>query len=255
GYNREHGEGMYELNLHYADPLTAADQAMLYKSGSKEIAAAVGAVPTFMAKYSDQFDGCSGHTHQSLWTLDGERNVFWDGDAPHHASALMRSYTAGVLATLPDFMLMYAPNVNSYKRFVAGSWAPTSATWGVENRTAALRAITSSPSACRIENRVPGADVNAYLGFAASLAGGLHGIERGLECPPPVEGDAYRQTEAPTLPRSLGEAVERFAHSALARAAFGDAFVDQYARMRQWEVDVFQRAVTDWERQRYFEQV
>jgi glutamine synthetase len=151
-------------------------------------------------------------------------------------------------------MLMYAPNVNSYKRFVAGSWAPTSATWGFENRTAAVRAIAGSPSACRLENRVPGADVNSYLGFAASLAGGLHGIERALEPPPPIEGNAYAQ-EAPALPRTLDEAVERFAASALAREYFGDAFVDQYAAMRRWEVEQHRRAVSDWERARYFEQV
>jgi glutamine synthetase len=207
-----------------------------------------------MAKYDDRLDGCSGHLHQSLWSLDGERNLFWDDEAPHHASEPMRAYAAGVLATLPEFMLMYAPNVNSYKRFVVGSWAPTNVTWGFENRTAALRFIAGSPTTTRIENRVPGADVNAYLGFAATLAGGLYGIERGLEPSPPVEGNAYA-VEAPKLPRSLAEAVERFASSALAREYFGDAFVEHYARMRRWEVEAFQRAVTDWERQRYFEQV
>ena len=255
GYNREHGEGMYEFNLHYGDALAAADQALLYKSASKEIAAEAGVVPTFMAKYDDLIDGCSGHTHQSLWSPDGETNLFWQANAPHHASDVMQAYGAGVLATLPELMLMYAPNVNSYKRFVAGSWAPTSVTWGVENRTAALRFITASASGCRIENRVPGADVNAYLGFAATLAGGLYGLEQGLTCPPPVEGDAYQADEAPPLPRSLGAAVERFSASAVARDYFGDEFVDHYARMRQWEVEQFGQAVTDWERRRYFEQV
>jgi glutamine synthetase len=254
GYNREHGEGMYELNIRYSDALSAADHAMLYKSGAKEIAGQAGVMPTFMAKYDDRLDGCSGHLHQSLWSPDGARNVFWDAGAPHHASDLLRSYTAGVLATLPDFMLMYAPNVNSYKRFVAGSWAPTNVTWGFENRTAALRLIAGSHGACRIENRVAGADVNAYLGFAATLAGGLYGIERALECPPPTEGDAYA-VEAPALPRSLPEAVERFAASAVAREYFGDEFVDHYSAMRRWEVEQFRRAVTDWERRRYFEQV
>ena len=254
GYNREHGEGMYELNLRYAGAVAAADQAMLYKSGAKEIAAECGAVPTFMAKYSDQKDGCSGHTHQSLWSIDGDRPAFWDASQPHSVAPLLRSYVAGVLATLPDFMALYAPNVNSYKRFVPGSWAPTTATWGFDNRTAALRVIAGAPGAVRIENRVPGADVNAYLGFAASLAGGLYGIERGLEPPEPVTGDAYA-IEAPPLPRSLDEAVERFASSPVAREYLGEAFVDQYARMRRWEVEQFGRAVTDWERRRYFEQV
>jgi glutamine synthetase len=252
GYNREHGEGMYELNLHYAGAVTAADQAMLYKSGTKEIAAGCGAVPTFMAKYDDRIDGCSGHLHQSVWS--DKRNVFWDEGAPHHASDVMRNYCAGVLATLPEFMALYAPNVNSYKRFVAGSWAPTTRTWGIENRTAAVRAIASSPGAARLENRVPGADVNAYLGFAATLAGGLHGIERALEPPEPVRGNAYASAER-SLPRSLAEAIECFARSELAREYFGAAFVEQYAAMRRWEVEQHGRAVTDWERARYFEQV
>ena len=254
GYNREHGEGMYEMNLHYTDALIAADHAMLYKSSVKEIAAQEGVVPTFMAKYDDQIDGCSGHLHQSLWSTDGERNLFWDGDAPQNASEQMRAYVAGVLQTLPEFMLLYAPNVNSYKRFVAGSWAPTGITWGFENRTAALRVIATSATATRVENRVPGADVNGYLGLAATLAGGLYGLERGLECPQAVEGDAYA-VEAPKLPRSLREAVERFASSEVAREYFGEQFVEHYARMRQWEAEAFERAVTGWERQRYFEQV
>ena len=255
GYNREHGEGMYEINLRYADALNAADSALLYKTGSKEIAAQCGVVPTFMAKYSDLADGCSGHVHQSLWSLDGERNLFWDADARHHASSLLEAYTAGVLATLPELMLLYAPNVNSYKRLVPGSWAPTNITWGFENRTAALRVIATSSAAARIENRVPGADVNAYLGFAASLAGGLHGIERQLACPPPIEGSAYDASEARRLPRTLSEAVDLFEGSAVARDYLGDQFVDHYARMRRWEADSFSQAVSDWERRRYFEQV
>jgi glutamine synthetase len=156
---------------------------------------------------------------------------------------------------MPEFMLMYAPNVNSYKRFVAGSWAPTTVTWGFENRTAAVRVIGGSPSATRIETRVPGADVNAYLGFAATIAGGLYGIAQGLQPPPPISGDAYKTTEAPGLPRSLHEAVEAFAASAVAREYFGDPFVDHYTAMRRWEVDQHNRAVSDWERARYFEQV
>jgi glutamine synthetase len=254
GYNREHGTGMYEMNIHYADAIVAADHAMLYKSGSKEIAAKHGAVPTFMAKYDDTLDGCSGHLHQSLWSANGERPLFWEDSAPYEGTTLLQQYAAGVLATLPEFMLMYAPNINSYKRFVAGSWAPTSATWGIENRTAALRVIGGSAGAIRIENRVPGADVNAYLGFAATIAGGLHGIEQELSPPAQVRGDAYK-VEAPPLPRTLGEAVESFERSSTARKYFGDAFVDHYARMRRWEAETFNRAVTDWERARYFEQV
>jgi glutamine synthetase len=255
GYNREHGAGMYEINLRYGDAMAAADQAMLYKSAAKEILARRGVVPTFMAKYDDTLDGCSGHVHQSVWDRGGERNVFWDAGADHHLSSIMRRYIAGVLATMPDLMALYAPNVNSYKRFVAGTWAPTTATWGIENRTAAVRVIAPSATAARIELRVPGADVNAYLAFAAALAGGLHGIERGLEPPTPLQGNAYATEGLPPLPRTLEEAVERFERSDVAREYLGDGFVRHYAAMRRWEVEKHRRAVTDWERRRYFEMV
>jgi glutamine synthetase len=255
GYNREHGAGMYEINLRYDAPVRAADHAMLYKSAAKEIAARHGAIPTFMAKYDDTLDGCSGHIHQSLWDAAGDASAFWDAAGHHHVSRAMQHYIAGVLATLPEFMLMYAPNVNSYKRFVAGSWAPTTASWGIENRTAAVRVIAASPGACRIELRVPGADVNAYLGFAAALAGGLYGIERKLEGPPPAQGDAYALEGLPPLPATLAEALERFESSPLARDCFGEGFVKHYAAMKRWELKKYNRAVTDWERRRYFEMV
>ncbi len=256
-YNREHGAGMYEINLRYTDALRAADQTMFYKSGTKEISAQAGVVPTFMAKYAADVDGCGGHIHQSLWSPDGAASLFWDDKAPHHMSDLLRHYLAGILATLPEFMLMYAPNVNSYKRYLPGTWAPTNLTWGVDNRTCALRLIASSPSAIRVENRVPGADLNPYLAFAASLASGLHGIEGKLEPPPVTKGNAYdlSEADAPPLPRSLPEALTLFRQSALARRFFGDQFVDQYTAFRQWEVERHQRAVTDWERARYFEMV
>ena len=254
-YNREHGAGMYELNLRYGDALRAADQTMLYKSATKEIAAQMGAVPTFMAKYAEDVDGCSGHLHQSLWSADGATSLFWDEARPHHASELVEHYVAGVLATLPEFMLMYAPNVNSYKRYVALTWAPTNLTWGIDNRTTALRLISGRPSAVRIENRVPGADLNPYLAFAASLAGGLHGIEKKLKPPPLTKGSAYKAAEATPLPGSLPEALERFQHSDLARRWFGEEFVEQYVAFRQWEVEKHRRAVSDWERRRYFEMV
>lgn len=255
-YNREHGSGMYEINLRHGHALISADQAMLYKSACKEITAKSGVVPTFMAKYSDQSDGCSGHIHQSIWDLSGERSLFWDGGQHRRMSELMGHYIAGVLATLPDFMLMYAPNVNSYKRFVEGTWAPTAVCWGVDNRTTALRAIVTTPAACRVENRVPGADVNPYLGFAASIAGGLYGIERHLEPPSMMDGDAYAAGDTlPRLPSTLEQAVEAFTSSALAREFFGEGFVQHYGAMRRWEVEKFRRAVTDWERRRYFEMV
>lgn len=254
-YNREHGAGMYEINLRYTDALRAADQTMLYKSATKEIAAQMAAMPTFMAKYADDLDGCGGHIHQSLWTLGGAANAFWGAENDHHVSELMGCYIAGVLATLPEFMLMYAPNVNSYKRYVARTWAPTNLTWGIDNRTAALRAIVGSPEAIRIENRAPGADLNPYLAFAATLAGGLHGIEKGLKPPLAVRGSAYKALDAARLPNSLPQAVEAFRSSELARGWFGDEFCDQYIAFREWEVEKHRRAVTDWERRRYFEMV
>ncbi|MBI5290031.1 MAG: glutamine synthetase [Chloroflexi bacterium] len=253
GYNREHGEGMYEMNLRYEGALEAADRGMLFKSGAKEVLAQAGAVPTFMAKYSDEMDGCSGHIHQSLW--HGGSNAFWDTADEHHMSARMRAYLGGALKTMPELFALYAPNVNSYKRYVSGSWAPTTATWGIDNRTAALRVITGSAGAIRIETRVPGADVNPYLGFAACLAGGLHGIEHGLKPPAPLQSDVYSVAGLPPLPRTLEQAIDLFEHSAVAREFFGDAFVDHYVKMRRWEIEKHRRAVTAWERARYFEQV
>jgi glutamine synthetase len=254
-YNREHGAGMYEINIRYAEALRAADQTMLYKSATKELAAQVGGLATFMAKFREDVDGCGGHLHQSLWDADGKKSLFWDESGEHQMSETLRRYLAGVLTTLPEFMLMYAPNVNSYKRFVPLTWAPTNVTWGTENRTAAVRLIGGGAGAIRLENRVPGADMNPYLAFAASLAGGLYGIEKGLEPPSPVKGSAYKDSKAPKLPGSLPEALERFRASELARRYFGDEFVEQYVAFREWEVEKARRAVTDWERRRYFEMV
>ncbi len=253
GYGREHGEGMYEMNLRYAGALEAADRGMLFKSGAKEVLAQAGCVPTFMAKYSDQMDGCSGHIHQSLWR-DGE-SAFWDASAEHGMSDTMRSYVAGALVALPELFALFAPNVNSYKRYVAGSWAPTAATWGVENRTSSLRAITPGPNGIRLEHRVPGADVNPYIGFAACLAGGLAGIERRLQPPPPSQGNVYAAEGLAPLPRTLDQAIELLDRSELARDYLGDAFVDHFVAMRRWEIEEHRRAVTEWERRRYFEQV
>ncbi len=253
GYGREHGEGMYEMNLRYAGALEAADRGMLFKSGAKEVLAQAGAVPTFMAKYSDQMDGCSGHIHQSLWR-DGE-SAFWDESAEHGMSETMRSYVAGALAALPELFALFAPNVNSYKRYVSGSWAPTAATWAIENRTSSLRAITPGANGIRLEHRVPGADVNSYIGFAACLAGGLAGIERQLQPPPPAHGNVYAAEGLAPLPRTLDQAIELLDRSELARDYLSDAFVDHFVAMRRWEIEKHRRAVTEWERRRYFEQV
>ena len=256
GYNREHGAGMYEMNLKHATGLEAADRAMLFRNGVKEICMQQGLTATFMAKVSDAEDGCSGHLHQSLWDAAGT-NLFHDPQDEHRLSPLARHYAAGVLHTLPELCALYAPTINSYKRYVAGSWAPTALTWGVETRTTALRAVPGSPRSTRLENRVPGADANPYLAMAASIAAGLHGIEQQLELPPPARGNAYALSPAaaPHLPRSLHEAVECLAGSAVARDYLGDPFVDHYLTMRRWEVDQYNRVVDQWQRERYMEMI
>ncbi len=256
GYNREHGPGMYEMNLRHAPGLEAADRAMLFRNGVKEICLLEGLTASFMAKPFADEDGNSGHIHQSLWNDEGE-NVFYATSGEHHFSPLLQAYIAGVLQTLPEFMAIYAPNVNSYKRFVAGSWAPTVVAWGVETRTPALRAITGGPAATHLENRVPGSDVNPYLAMAATLAGGLYGIAHHLTPPPHVRSnaDALPEDIAPRLPDTLDEAIERLATSTLAHEWFGEAFLADYITMRRWEIARYRAAVTEWERERYFEMI
>jgi glutamine synthetase len=255
-YNREHGPGMYEMNLRHATGMEAADRALLFRNGVKEICLLDNMTASFMAKPFADEDGNSGHLHQSLWSSSGQ-NLFYDETGHHHLSPLFTSYIAGVMQTLPEFMALYAPNINSYKRFVAGSWAPTVAAWGIETRTPALRAITGSSRATRLENRVPGSDVNPYLAMAAAVAGGVHGIQQGLTAPLPTESNAYLLPEniAPRLPRTLGAAITLFNDSQVARTWFGDDFVDDYVTMRRWEIERYQSTVTEWERQRYFEMI
>ena len=182
GYNREHGPGMYEMNLHHAPGVAAADYAMLFRNGIKEICTQNEMTACFMAKWSDQEDGSSGHVHQSLWDAEG-KNIFFDPAAPHHLSDALKQYSAGVLKLLPDFLALFAPNINSYKRYMVGTWAPTTATWGIETRTTALRLVPGTMKSTRLENRTPGADANPYLAMAASLAAGLYGLEHKLELP------------------------------------------------------------------------
>jgi glutamine synthetase len=256
GYNREHGPGMYEMNLHHATGVLAADQAMLFRNGIKEMCLQHEMTACFMAKWNHDQDGSSGHLHQSLWDKAGN-NIFYDASAPHHISEAMQQYAAGVLKLLPDFLAMYAPNINSYKRYIVGTWAPTTATWGYETRTTALRVVPGSPKATRLENRAPGADTNPYLAMAASLAAGLYGLEHKLELPPPARRNAYElsEEEAPPLPRTLEQAIERFNKSDLARECFGEDFVDLYVAMRRWEVDRYNRVVDEWQRERYLEMI
>ncbi len=240
--------GQHEIGFLYADALTTADNHAVYKTMAKEIAASQGRSITFMAKYNER-EGSSCHIHLSLRGADGSL-VFADGDG---RSALYDSFVAGLLATMNDFTLLYAPNINSYKRFAPGSFAPTTIAWGTDNRTCALRLVGHGPSA-RLENRVPGGDVNPYLALAAMIAGGLHGIEQDLELEPELAGNAYTSGR-PTVPRTLADAREAFARSDVARAAFGDDVVDHYTNMADVERAAFGAAVTDWELRRGFERM
>jgi glutamine synthetase len=262
GYNREHGPGMYEMNIRYANALTAGDRTMLFKTGVKEICYQMGFSATFMAKWNDQEDGSSGHSHMSLWDRDLERNLFWDEGAEGHMSTTMRQFLAGVLEKLPELMALYAPVINSYKRYVEGTWAPLNTTWGMDNRTCAIRIINNGSHPIRVENRVPGADANFYLVFAATLASGLYGIERQLELPERLDGNAYDEATVTRaiekghirpLARNLSTATDLLENSAFAREALGEEFVEHFVATRRWEVKEYEKAVTNWDRRRYLE--
>ena len=252
GMHTETGPGVYEAAIGYDELEKAADKAVLFKTAVKEICARHGLTACFMAKWNPKLPGCSGHVHQSLWTLQGDRNEFFDPSAPHQISKTLRHYIGGQLETMPELIALYWPTINSYKRSVENTWAPTSATWGVENRTAALRAIGGGPKSSRVEFRLLAADMNPYLGMAASLAAGLWGIENEIEPPSPCEGNAYQASGAP-LARNLKDAVSLLKSSARARALLGDEFVDHFIRTREWEIRQFERAVTTWELERYLE--
>jgi glutamine synthetase len=240
--------GQHEIGFLYADALTTADNHAVYKTVAKEIAAQRGQSITFMPKF-DQREGNSCHIHLSLRGDDG-RIVFWEDG---RRSELYDHFIAGVLATLRDFTLLYAPNVNSYKRFADGSFAPTAVAWGDDNRTCAVRLVGHGPSA-RMENRLPGGDVNPYLALAAMLAGGRHGIEQELPLEEALVGNAYH-SDKPHVPHTLHEARGLFAASDVARAAFGDDVVDHYTNMADVELTAFGAAVTDWELRRTFERM
>ena len=251
GLHTETGPGAYEACIQYSDALKAADRAVAFKLGVKSIAAKHGIIPSFMAKWTADLPGCSGHVHQSLWR-EGQ-NLFWDAPSENHMSETMKQYVAGQLHCLPYMVPMFAPFVNSYKRFVAGSWAPTAACWGIENRTVPLRVIPTNESSIRLETRLAGADANPYLSMAACLAAGLYGIEEKLKLPEAVAGDAYLLQHQAPLPNTLQNAIDMMRESDIPKLLFGDAFVDHYIKTRQWECDQFNQAITDWELRRYFE--
>ncbi|MBL8742547.1 MAG: glutamine synthetase, partial [Myxococcales bacterium] len=254
GLHTETGPGVLEAAILYSEALEAADRAVLFKTGAKDIGHRFGVMPSFMAKWNDKLPGCSGHTHVSLW--QGDRNLFHDDADPLKMSATMKSFIAGLLLALPEILPFFAPTINSYKRLVDGFWAPTKPTWGIDNRTVALRVIPGSSKSTRIEVRVPGSDVNPYLAVAAVVAAGNRGVAEGLPLTEPaVEGSGYTSSVAPRLPRNLKEATDALAKSSLARELFGAGFVDHFVATREWEWRQYQDAVTDWELKRYFELV
>lgn len=251
GVKGECNLGQQEIGFRYAQALVTCDNHTIYKNGAKEIADQHGKSLTFMAKF-DEREGNSCHIHLSFRGTDGSA-VFADDSQPLGMSSMFRSFVAGQLATLRELTLFYAPNINSYKRFVDGSFAPTAVAWGIDNRTCALR-VVGHGHGMRMECRAPGGDVNQYLAVAALIAGGLHGIDAGLELEDPTEGNAYTGG-AQRLPTTLAEAAQLFENSAIAREAFGDDVVEHYLNNARVELKAYNSAVTDWERVRGFERL
>ena len=248
----EASAGQEEINVSYADALSAADAHVVTKNAVKEIAWAKGKAVTFMAKYAQHAAGSSCHIHQSLRREDGGA-AFHDAGAPHGMSGMMQSYLAGLIAHAAETTLFLAPNVNSYKRFVAGTFAPTRTVWSTDNRTAGFRLCGADSKAVRVECRIGGADLNPYLAFAAQLAAGIAGIEAGLELGDEFRGDAYTAARLPEIPTTLREATEALRRSTMLRAALGDDVVDHYVHAARWEQAEADRRVTDWELARGFE--
>ncbi|OWY20966.1 glutamine synthetase [Sphingobacteriales bacterium UPWRP_1] len=254
GLHTETGPGVYEAAITYSAILEAADRATLFKTAVKEIAYQHGIMSTFMAKWNETLPGCSGHVHQSLWDADAKTNLFYDSSDPLHMSQIMKHYVAGQLYCLPHILPMVAPTVNSYKRLVEGAWAPTTLTWAPDNRTVALRILSGSKKAARLETRVVGSDVNPYLAMAACLASGLYGIRHQLPLlQPATVGNGYRDISNGTLPQNLYEATLQMQNSEVAKELFGAGFVQHFTQTRLWEWRQFAKAVTDWEMKRYFE--
>ena len=235
--------GQHEINFRFADALRMADNHVIYKNGAKEIAFANGCSLTFMAKPFESWIGNSCHVHASL-LRDGEPAFATD-------DALFDRFLAGQIAAFEELAVFLAPTINSYKRYAAGSWAPTTLAWGRDNRTCGFRVVGHGPSK-RVETRIPGGDVNPYLAFAAIIAAGLHGIESELEPPPGLEGNAY-ESDAKRFPSTLRDAISALEAGTVARKAFGDQVVDHYLNYARTEQALFDKHVTDWERMRYFE--
>lgn len=245
----EAGRGQHEVNLHYTDALEMADRNTIYKAGAKEIAERHGRCVTFMAKWNFAETGSSCHVHSSLWAADGTPAFAGQTMPP-----LFSSYLAGLLATARDFSLLWAPTINSYRRFQPGSWAPTAIAWGRDNRTLGFRVVGHGKGS-RVECRVPGADANSYLAFAGTIAGGLYGIRHELKLEAPHSGNGYEATDVPRIPRTLAEAADLWESSSAARECFGDEVHHHLLTMARAEWQAFNQSVTDWELTRYFERI
>ncbi|MDA7617921.1 glutamine synthetase family protein [Verrucomicrobia bacterium] len=247
----EWSRGQHEINVEYAEALETADRHVIFKQAVKEIVHREGKSATFIPKFAEEEAGNSCHIHISLQKAG--KNLFWDsrGGKP---SKTFKHFLGGLLKYSPELCLFFAPTINAYKRYQSGSWAPTRMAWSMDNRTAGFRVVGHGPS-FRIENRMPGADANPYLAFAAMLIAGMAGIDEKLDCPGSYEGNAYMDESLPALPGSLEEAKNSLNQSTLARETLGDAVVDFYVRTAQLEIQAFASAVTDWERQRYFERI
>ncbi|TMI78188.1 MAG: glutamine synthetase, partial [Bacillati bacterium ANGP1] len=243
------------INLQYTTAVEMADRHTIYKHAAKELAALNGVALTFMAKWRADLAGSSFHLHSSLWDRVGGRSLFWEeGRAPLGMSAVFRHYLGGQLAGARQLAYLFAPYINSYKRYLAGTFAPVLAVWGHDNRTCGFRVVGEGQS-LRVENRIPGADANPYLAFSATIAAGLWGVERKVEPPAVFEGDAYKAEGLPRVPGSLREALGELERSELARWAFGDRVVDHYLHTGRLEQGAYDRAVTCWELSRNFERI
>ncbi len=254
GLHTETGPGTYEAAICYSELPEAGDRAVLFKTAVKEIAYKHGIMATFMAKVNENLPGCGGHVHQSLWDAERSKNLFYDAADPLHMSATMKQYMAGQLLLMPSLLPLFAPTINSYKRLVEGAWAPTTLTWGIDNRTVALRVLAGNNTSCRLETRVIGADANPYLAMAGALAAGLYGIKNKLALKQEAtSGNGYLDQSHGRLPATLDEATKMMKLSKIAAEILGAGFTDHFTRTREWEWRQHLKSVTDWELKRYFE--
>lgn len=248
----EWGHGQCEVNLVYTHALEMADRHAIFKNAVREICALNNVQATFMAKWHTDHSSSGCHVHMSLW--EGDKPVFFDAKGEHHMSETARHFLGGMMHLAKDLQLFYAPNVNSYKRYEDLSFAPTTLSWGGDNRTTTFRIAGHTPASFRLENRIPGADAPAHLTYAAMIASGLYGLENKIEPEGPfIENNAYENKDLPRLNRNLGEAIASFTNSRIAREIFGDDVVNHYAAIAEWELKEFEKQTTDWERNRYFE--